>query len=101
MMYILTAEEYQELYEAKLLIDAGVASAGRSPAATAGGYALTDNELQVLCTKIADEMPVNWGWNGPDPKPWGCTKSFNDGEWCCDQCPVIKICPEKDKCWSK
>lgn len=59
-------------------------------------------ELQQLCTKIANEMPVIWGWNGPDPKPWACILTIDDGdEWYCDKCPVQEICPNEYKEWSK
>ena len=55
MQYILTQEEMDELKKAKQ----------RS-------FDVTTKQLQKLCTKIANEMPVVWGWGGPDPKPWGC-----------------------------
>lgn len=60
---------------------------------------LSNEELMNLCQKIADTMPVNCGWGGPDPKPWGC-KYTKDFEWYCDSCPVQKICPA-DKDWSQ
>jgi hypothetical protein len=64
---------------------------------------LTEKKLQTLCTKICNEMPIKWGWGGPDPKPWGCILSTNDDadEWYCDKCPVVEICPSNKKCWSK
>lgn len=82
MMYILTEEEFQALKQKqKASLD------------------LSEKKLQALCTKIADTMPVKWGWNGPDPKPWGCIHSTED-EWYCDSCPVTEICPS-DKAWSQ
>jgi hypothetical protein len=85
MQYILSEEEYQELnrkrsYEVQL----------------------SKSKLQKLCTKIADTMPVNWGWEGPgpDPKPWGCILT-QKREWYCDTCPVQDICPYDHKHWSK
>lgn len=60
----------------------------------------TTKELQTVCTKIANEMPVYWGWGGNDPKPWGCIYTAKH-EWYCDQCPVQKICPSDDKEYSK
>ena len=84
MMYILTQEEFDALktvQEQARLKDT--------------------KKLQKLCTKIADEMPVKWGWGKPDdPKPWGCILTA-EGEWYCDTCPVQEICPHPDKEWSK
>jgi len=86
MQYILTQEEFDQLksdQEQRLAVDLG--------------------KLQRLCTKICNEMPVEWGWGG-DPKPWGCmlTKENEfDEEWCCDRCPVATICPCVDKRWSQ
>ena len=82
-MYILSEEEYKELIAKK-----------------AYGIGLSKKKLQTLCTKIANEMPVVWGWGGPDPKPWGCLLT-EEGEWYCDTCPVQAICPNDDKEWSK
>jgi hypothetical protein len=82
MQYILTQAEYDELKRVKEM-----------------HFNVMTKRLQELCTKVADEMPVNWGWNGPDPKPWGCIHS-KDLEWYCDTCPVSSFCPS-DKQWSK
>lgn len=60
--------------------------------------------IQALCIRVCDSEPVNWGWGGPDPKPWGCilTKGEKlEDEWYCDQCPVQKECPHEPKAWSK
>lgn len=87
MQYILSQEEYDELKREALV-----------------HLRLSEKKLQTLCTKIANEMPVNWGWGGPDPKPWGCiiTKEKQPGyEWYCDSCPVEEICPSNKKHWSK
>jgi hypothetical protein len=63
---------------------------------------LSKSKLQKLCTKIADTMPIVWGWGEPkdEPRPWGCIKS-KEYEWYCDQCPVQEICPLEYKHWSK
>jgi hypothetical protein len=45
MMYLLTQEELDEL-KAKKSLD----------------FKLSTKKLQQLCTKIADTMPVVWGW---------------------------------------
>ena len=94
MMYILTQEEFDEL---------------KQKAATPKPWRpdITTKQLQKLCTKICDEMPVVWGWTGPgpDPKPWGCkiTKERGDAgyEWYCDKCPVELLCPHNEKDFSK
>jgi hypothetical protein len=83
MMYILSEEEYRELTAKK-----------------ATGIGLSEEKLQTLCTEIANEMPVVWGWGGPDPKPWKCIITAKY-EWYCDNCPVQAICPNEDKEWSK
>jgi hypothetical protein len=83
MQYILSQEEYNAL-QSKRKED----------------LRLSQKKLQTLCTKIADTMPVKWGWGQPDdPKPWGCYLS-KDYEWYCDKCPVTDICPAP-KAWSK
>ena len=56
-------------------------------------------------------MPIKVGWGDPDPRPWGCilTKQKEEGEgyggesyeWYCDKCPVRRICPSKEKRFSK
>lgn len=70
---------------------------------------LEKDRLQKLCTKICNEMPVQWGWGKTrdDPeyfKPWGCMleadKDAVDG-WYCDECPVQTICPLEDKQFSQ
>jgi hypothetical protein len=84
MQYILSQQEYDELRSIQKR-----------------RIALSDKRLQTLCTKIADTMPVKWGWETPDvAKPWGCILSV-DHEWYCDQCPVQEICPNVSKAWSK
>lgn len=87
MMYILTEEEYQKLQEEKK-----------------HKFNLTTKQIQTLCTKICNEMPVKWGWGKPDePKPWGCilTPQEENEEWYCDKCPVQDICPSPDKTYSQ
>lgn len=83
MEYILSQEEYDELIKTK-----------------ENGHSFIRNTLQDLCTKVADYMPIKWGWGGPDPKPWKCIISVEE-EWYCDQCPVQEVCPYEDKTWSK
>lgn len=83
MQYILSEEEYKAL-----------------KAEQKRKYNITTKRLQELCTKIANEMPIEWGWNGPDPKPWGCVLT-EESEWYCDDCPVRDICPSNSKEWSK
>jgi hypothetical protein len=56
MQYILTQAEYDEL-RTKQELD----------------LKLKKQELQKLCTKIADTMPVSVSWRrGCKPEPWGC-----------------------------
>lgn len=90
MQYLLTKEEYEELKR-----KASMQKPWRPD--------ITTRQLQTLCTKICNEMPVVWGWGGPDPKPWKCviTEQANGHEWYCDICPVQQLCPHPDKSWSK
>lgn len=84
MQYLLTQEEYDALR-----------------ARQQHEIELSTKKLQKLCTKIADTMPVKWGWSkDEEAKPWGCIHSQQE-EWYCDSCPVQEICPEPDKEWSK
>lgn len=88
MQYILTEEEYKDLK-----VKAG--RAARLP---------NEKTWQELCTRIADTMPVLWGWSTycgevEEPKPWGCIHS-KATEWYCDSCPVQELCPSV-KCYSK
>ena len=62
--------------------------------------------LQDLCTKVANHMPVPVRWRKTDLRPWGCI--LNEQEEgddyyvsCCDECPVRRICPSKEKRFSK
>jgi len=86
MMYILTEQEYNDLVKAKE--EAQLKNTAK---------------LQQLCTKIANEMPVQIGWGPKVPEPWGCviTAEKNGDEWYCDKCPVKMICPYDGKCWSQ
>ena len=83
MQYILSEEEYKDLQRRATLINI-------SPA-----------QLQNLCTKIANEMPIIHNRSKiHSPEPWRCMLTEPDG-WCCNQCPVKTICPHDDKSWSK
>lgn len=92
MQYILTEEEYKALR-------AEAGKAKKFDGHTVVG--LSTSQLQKLCTTIANEMPVTWGWGGPDPKPWQCILDNPHDEWYCDKCPVQKICPHPSKQWSQ
>ncbi len=82
MQYILTQEEYDELKQ------------------THEDFELKKTrKLQVLCTKIANEMPIKY-WGNKEAQPWGCKLNQNPDTEYCDECPVQSICPEP-KSWSK
>lgn len=84
MQYLLTQEEYDALR-----------------ARQQHEIKLSQAKLQKLCTKIADTMPVKWGWSkDEEAKPWGCILTEKHEHYC-DKCPVQEICPEPDKEWSK
>jgi hypothetical protein len=84
MKYLLTQKEYDDLKQVKSDIRLEATK-----------------KMQALCTKIADEMPIKWGWSKDEvAKPWGCIHSTTD-EWYCDSCPVQDICPEQYMQWSK
>jgi hypothetical protein len=81
MQYILTEEEYKSLLDKK-----------------SESVRLSEEKLQKLCTKIANEMPIKMGRH-PD-QPWGCILTDEYHEYC-DECPVTEICPNQFKHWSK
>lgn len=85
MQILLTQEEYKSLTEQKQLRE--VVQAG---------------QLQELCTKIANTMPVPRDWaTDKTPRPWGCILDENTDPSYCDDCPVDEICPNPHKSWSK
>lgn len=85
MQYLLTEEEYAKLVEAAKVLKV------RNKMA-----------LQAFCTRVANEMPVDWGWTPGDPKkPWGCILTSEEGRWYCDSCPSQDLCPHEGKKWSK
>ena len=57
--------------------------------------------LQDLCTKVADHMPIVTWINDGKPTPWGCILSQSEREWYCDDCPVKEVCPHPHKRWSQ
>ena len=84
MQYILTQEEYDALR-----------------ARQQHEIMMSRDQLQTLCCEIADTMPIKRPWT-KDLEPWGCILTVNsDDMWCCDHCPVQKICPNPYKEWSK
>ncbi len=83
MQYLLTEDEYLDLTTKH-----------------SQNLRLQQKELQELCSKIADEMPIQRDWDANNHKPWGCILTAKY-EWYCDKCPVQKICPNPYKEWSK
>lgn len=84
MQYLLTQEEYDALVNAR----AARSNEGR-------------RKLQEFCTRVANEMPILWGWSADEkPKPWGCILTKTT-EWYCDSCPAKDLCPHTPKEWSK
>ncbi len=58
-------------------------------------------KLQDFCTRVANEMPVKWGWSAnEEPKPWRCILTVK-GDWYCDSCPAREFCPNPMKEYSK
>ena len=85
MQYILSEEEFKAL---------------KGESDSTPKINLNRAQLQGLCTRIADTMPVTF-WGRKTPRPWGCIIT-NPGDYgCCDECPVIDICPNDYKEWSK
>lgn len=84
MQYLLTQEEYDALVRKQKL-----------------DLQMQHKQLQALCTRIADQMPVSVKWiNNGVPEPWGCMLTESH-DHVCDECPVQSICPHDDKEWSK
>ena len=86
MQYILSQEEYNNLTNYKSALE----QKNRA-------------ELQALCTKIAQNMPVTtvdfWGKESTEKHTWGCVLTRETDY--CDECPVKGICPHPYKEWSK
>lgn len=83
MQYLLTETEYEAL-----VAEAKKVKASRT------------TTLQTFCTRVANELPVDWGWTeGAPKKPWGCILTNQD--WYCDECPAQDVCPYTAKRWSK
>lgn len=87
MQYLLTPEEYNKLKQAS---DELARLKAKGP---------NTKELQKVCTKIANEMPIKF-WGRKEAAPWRCVITLRD-EWYCDECPVQTICPYEHKSWSK
>jgi hypothetical protein len=84
MQYILSKEELDELKHAKSMKEI-----------------IEVDKVQELCSKIANEMPVQHEWScDKTPRPWDCIITEEDEHYC-DDCPVNEICPYDDKEWSK
>lgn len=94
MKYLLDEDEYQQLKSFQRL-----------------AILQETEKLQALCTKICNEMPVEYEKPDgflTDPRPWHCILSLQrtdnlhgyQGGYC-DHCPVISICPYKGKKFSK
>lgn len=84
MQYILTQKEYDNL------LNMGKERKQK-----------TIDDLQKLCTMVADHMPIRPSWvKKEEPEPWRCILSV-DYQWYCDDCPVKKMCPNKYKNYSK
>lgn len=82
MQYLLSQEEYTALLKT----------------AVKGNRAISETDLQDLCTKLADSYVLTEGYM--KGKVWGCilTKST---EWYCDDCYAQEVCPCKYKNWSQ
>jgi hypothetical protein len=84
MKYLLSETEYQALKKVATIKDK-----------------VAEDELQGLCTKVADHMPIPCSWDaGRAAEPWGCILSATTERYC-DDCPVRNLCPNPDKNFSK
>lgn len=79
MQYLLSQEEFDELKAKAAILDTQTVAT-----------------IQALCTKVAENMPVDVGGK---LKPWGCILPRRSGV--CDGCPVQEECPYPYKRWSK
>lgn len=65
-----------------------------------GDEAPTKDQLQKLCTLVADHAPAHRGWYEKNTSPWGCILT-EEGHHYCDDCPASGVCPHPYKKWSK
>lgn len=59
--------------------------------------------VQQLCTEVAVHKRIPLFGKKQAALPWGCIIS-EDPDYradCCDECPVLTLCPYEDKQWSK
>jgi len=88
MQYILNQDEYNEFMSLKK-------QAKEVP---------DKDKLMELCRLAAEHVPVKPRW-APDkpPAPWQCIydEEGNSRHHYCDECPAKRVCPAKNKRWSK
>jgi hypothetical protein len=85
MQYILSSEEMDDIKAKLEMLD----------------HIRDINELQRICTLLADTYVLTEGWH--KGQVWGCmlTAEKNGDEWYCDDCPAKKVCPYPYKSWSQ
>lgn len=85
MQYLLTEEEFKKL----------------QTQAKKGNEAPNEAELQKFCTRVANELPIQFPWEDEGKLlPWGCILTVSSEHYC-DECPAQDFCPTKEKIWSK
>lgn len=84
MKYILDEHEFEKLQK-------DAAKGNRRP---------SNEELQELCTMVADKLPITVSWMSSPPAPWGCILTVEEEHYC-DECPVQRYCPYPYKNYSK
>lgn len=55
-------------------------------------------QLMEICRRVANEMPVKAEWMD-HAVPWKCI--LDEIDHCCDECPVLDICPHEGKEFSQ
>jgi hypothetical protein len=85
MQYILTEQEYKELKNLPAKIRAA-----------------ENKELMKFCRMVSNTLPVTHG--RLKGQVWGCILDEDPngkGDWDCDNCPSVEVCPYDNKSFSK
>jgi hypothetical protein len=82
MQYLLTQQEFDELNDKARAVQVR-----------------HTEELQSVCTLVANHAPAHRPWAPKDKSPWLCIIGHR-GHYC-DCCPAKNICPYQFKEWSK
>ena len=65
------------------------------------GRAVEYDDLQKLCTLVANFAPATRSWDTGNESPWGCLLDEESNPEYCDDCPAEEMCPYEYKQFSQ